>query len=714
LISVVFTVPLTTAIDTHAQDCTDYPDYFHWSAALVLEANAVGVSENSSKVYLVDNAGRLGVFDMENPSSPLEIGGVELNVQPTGLALAGDVVFVTTQGFGVCPVDVSDPTAPDPLPPFVYGGPLGRIEADGLLAAVPLDDDGILVYDATDPGAPTAHWLPLNDVFDLDVLAGYVYVARNTLTIVDARDPHDLQILSTWRPDPYWIKRVVATPGYAICWATWRDPHWGDNYYRSYTVDMADPEHPVEVASSTPSLESFADEYMALGSDVVTIDGNHLSVYRMLVGSLFDRYFATSIRAVGSTGSLILMSIADQVLLAFDPVNEEEAPFSVHAGTEGSRDVVASGTRAYLANSQGLRAFDVNDPANPIQTAVLPQVQALRLDIAGDMLVSADYSGGISIVDITSQAAPVHVASAPCLGTPEHVTVVGDVVYAACGEVGLTTIDISDPHDTRILGWADTPIHATAIDVEDGLAAIADGLGSVVLIDVTAPGDPRIEALIGIYGTARDVRLEDGILYLAAGDEGVNVYDVTVPDQPELIVTLGTERPARRITVADGLVFVGLDSQGVMLYDMSNPIQPLSFGYLDISANPCIALADDTMVLSINLLITAPLPCDLLLAAPAVAPPRAGIALAPNYPNPFNPSTTLRFHLASEAHVRLTILDVKGRRVRTLIDRAYAAGPHEVAWDGRDGEGAAVGSGVYFARAESELGAAATRMTLIR
>ena len=73
-------------------------------------------------------------------------------------------------------------------------------------------------------------------------------------------------------------------------------------------------------------------------------------------------------------------------------------------------------------------------------------------------------------------------------------------------------------------------------------------------------------------------------------------------------------------------------------------------------------------------------------------------SLLANYPNPFNSRTHLAYHLAVPGPVRLELYNAWGQRVRTLVDRFQAAGEYEVAWDARDGQGAAVSSGVYVTR----------------
>ena len=76
----------------------------------------------------------------------------------------------------------------------------------------------------------------------------------------------------------------------------------------------------------------------------------------------------------------------------------------------------------------------------------------------------------------------------------------------------------------------------------------------------------------------------------------------------------------------------------------------------------------------------------------------AAYALRQNFPNPFNASTTIAFHLSEEAQVRLSVYNPDGQRVRCLVDEVRHAGRYSVVWDGKDEAGHAVASGVYFYR----------------
>jgi hypothetical protein len=92
----------------------------------------------------------------------------------------------------------------------------------------------------------------------------------------------------------------------------------------------------------------------------------------------------------------------------------------------------------------------------------------------------------------------------------------------------------------------------------------------------------------------------------------------------------------------------------------------------------------------------------------------SGFTLRPNYPNPFNGRTEIRFILQAAEKVRLDVIDVKGRRVRTLVDGRREAGAGMVRWDGTDESRVPVPSGLYLLRLSSPRSAAVRKMTVIR
>ena len=89
--------------------------------------------------------------------------------------------------------------------------------------------------------------------------------------------------------------------------------------------------------------------------------------------------------------------------------------------------------------------------------------------------------------------------------------------------------------------------------------------------------------------------------------------------------------------------------------------------------------------------------------------------LRQNFPNPFNPETTISFDLDSQTIVSLKIYDVGGQLVKELVrGESYPAGRYERLWDGRDNNGVAVASGLYLYRIDTEKFTAMKKMVLLK
>jgi hypothetical protein len=91
-----------------------------------------------------------------------------------------------------------------------------------------------------------------------------------------------------------------------------------------------------------------------------------------------------------------------------------------------------------------------------------------------------------------------------------------------------------------------------------------------------------------------------------------------------------------------------------------------------------------------------------------------GYALNQNYPNPFNPETTIHYSLAEEGSVRLTIYNVLGQEIVSLVDEHQQSGKYMAVWTGVDAAGSQVSSGLYFYRLEAGDFVSTKKMVLLR
>jgi hypothetical protein len=92
----------------------------------------------------------------------------------------------------------------------------------------------------------------------------------------------------------------------------------------------------------------------------------------------------------------------------------------------------------------------------------------------------------------------------------------------------------------------------------------------------------------------------------------------------------------------------------------------------------------------------------------------SAFGLQHNIPNPFNPSTTIRYSLADESNVRLTIYNVLGQRIRSLVNETQTAGSYSIVWDGRDSFGRQAATGLYLYRLEAGADIAIRKMVFAK
>ncbi len=89
-------------------------------------------------------------------------------------------------------------------------------------------------------------------------------------------------------------------------------------------------------------------------------------------------------------------------------------------------------------------------------------------------------------------------------------------------------------------------------------------------------------------------------------------------------------------------------------------------------------------------------------------------SLSPNYPNPFNPETTINYEVPKTGRLTLKIYNVLGQEVKTLVDENLEPGYYRALWDGKDSTGRQMASGVYFYRIKSEGFAKSLKMMLLK
>ena len=380
---------------------------------------------------------------------------------------------------------------------------------------------------------------------------------------------------------------------------------------------------------------------------------------------------------------------------------------------------------------------------------------AFGVDYKDDFVYVADWSNDLTIVDAADPYNPSIIGNVGFDGSGRKVRIFGDYAYVT-GSYGIHIVDISNPFEASVAGEfiRSSPggVYPHGVDVKDGKCYISFNAMGLYIVDVSNPENPVELGHFDALDWARDVVVVDSLAYLlnlnnggsfsdalqylqvlnisdpnniyevgnwtgsndyawsnslivredhayVLGDNGLFVLDITDPTSPQ---TVGVWNPGGwnfRMSEDGDLLYIAKEGGGMKVVDVSNPTNPTlisTFSTIDYCAD--VAPRD-------SLVYIADGDGGLLIAQHTFAPvsidnengtiPQS-FHLDQNYPNPFNPITTLRYDLPENSLVSITIYDIMGREVRTLVNQTQDAGFKSVIWNATNDYGKPVSAGVYL------------------
>lgn len=180
--------------------------------------------------------------------------------------------------------------------------------------------------------------------------------------------------------------------------------------------------------------------------------------------------------------------------------------------------------------------------------------------------------------------------------------------------------------------------------------------------------------------------------YSQAGSYNVTLRvtdDEGATGQASVPITIAAESPRLTASPPSGQLAPGASQVITVTYDAANQDPGQYEGEVILNTN------GGNFSIPVSILVDQSVDVE-----PGAEAPRR-FTLDQNFPNPFNPQTTIQYSIERPGNVRLTVFDLGGRVVRILADGMQAGGSHEVTWDGRDEAGRSVASGAYFYRLEA-------------
>jgi hypothetical protein len=274
---------------------------------------------------------------------------------------------------------------------------------------------------------------------------------------------------------------------------------------------------------------------------------------------------------------LLYVAVGEGGLMIID-VTDPESPQAVSNVNEGVRGysakIAMKDSAVYLAaGSFGVSVVDAGDPENPVATASnLPMKPAKGFHIIGDYLFTAVSEQGVKITDISypTQPDPRGSISAPGYAMGMASTLDTAYLFIACGEVGLSMVDISDFEngfgDYHEVGLCHTPGYAEAVTLHDekSIAFMACGTSGLQIVNYADTLDIHVVGSFDGPGYAKDLIYKNGLIYMTTETGGLQIIDVADVTSPKLIGIVETDY-SLGLDMDDDYIYVADEEIGMLV-----------------------------------------------------------------------------------------------------------------------------------------------------
>jgi len=700
------------------------------------------------------------ILDVSDPVQPSFVSKLYFPAEEgNDLAVVGDLVLYSNYTRTIHAIDVSDPATPVEAGTFTLPGVVYALDMRDTLAYVAYgysdEECGLRIVDVSDPG----HMLGLSKVpgecqpNDVWLRGDYAYYSADIISVIDISDPSAAEKTGEYSPVEY-VEimalaqcegdtmactvdlSIVRPAGYAqfnvLSLADESLPHWvGRQELQGYVTDVEVLGDAAFVANGSRGIKVFdlTDPTApdSIGYHLVAAFAGYLALQDTF---LYVSDWGPQNADVESSpwgihltdpegpqpGDLMVLNVAD-------PANPELVGFYSFPGMITNAEVTGDlvlGLHGdyYNPNGYGMSVLDATDLSHPELIGWYETFGAVQQAVVRDTLVYlAAGAGGLEVVNLSDPADPVLLGRDTIGAGAFEIALRGDYAYMANFSSGFTVLDISDPTNPTTLGGISTPGLAFSVVLYQNYAYVAWVAADcgISIFDISWGDSAAYVSGMQVTYNLATVRMA-GDLLISEGYGGLTFYDLTDPLYPATVSLWGGHAFSQNVEVYGDYVFHVDGWYGMQVINISDPSTPVQVGSFD-TPYFCEGLAvDESHVYVADTYNMTILEWDVITGigdeTDDLLPET--FVVRPVYPNPFNPSTEIRFNVSREGIGSLRIYNIRGQAVRTLESGRFAAGPGMVVWDGRADSGEAVGSGVYFYRLAVGAESLTKRMVLLK
>jgi hypothetical protein len=223
--------------------------------------------------------------------------------------------------------------------------------------------------------------------------------------------------------------------------------------------------------------------------------------------------------------------------------------------------------------------------------------------IADTVLLAADGGGQLLSFGVGDPTAANALDTFATADDPRDVTTDGNWAYLAIGNLGLQTVNCTDPADLVAGGQLDLAGFAYALAIKNTRLYAAQSGQGVAVVNITSPWSPTLVTDVPTQDWARDVAVSGNQLLVADSEAGLTVMDISLPDQPAVIGNLPTATSCLAVSAAGNRAFLATGSGGLVVVDLADPTEPIQLGSLTFPASAncrSVTAAGDTVYAAVN------------------------------------------------------------------------------------------------------------------
>jgi len=395
--------------------------------------------------------------------------------------------------------------------------------------------------------------------------------------------------------------------------------------------------------------------------------------------------------------------------------------------------VVAMSGRGGVSDACGYAVLDAADPL-AISTAysrtmpdVSPEAMAFIETVgcmAGQSWEDGQWKCRIQAIDFSSPSRPLHMGMTVISGSPYQVVAVEKTLCLTFKDsADLAIVDISDPWRPALIRRYSLAGSYAAL-AATGTMLFAKSGDRLQVLELIRPREPQVLNELELpFGFMNLLAVDDE--YILAG--GGSVVSVIRWSSGAALRLCGTVELPSTAVMLDLRGTLGLAAgTSLYLFDLSDPSHPVlldgSIGFVrdaHFLGDVIVGVVETQNGQFGDGIASLPLPCSTVSVEPPESRPQEGTAASEVVilavaPNPSRSSIDLSFRLSVPQVARVSVIDLRGRLVRTLADGALASGLTTLHWDGCDEDGALAAAGTYFLAVVGEKDSECRRICLIK